>query len=144
MAEYIPSTEGWVREQVELYESSGGREGATLRETGLECIIVTLLSHKSGAIRKVPLMRVEVDNSYVLIGSRGGNPKNPAWVYNLRALPDVEIRDKTEVFKMKVREVTYDPERQRLWDLSAKAFPPYLEYQEKTSRKIPVFIAEPV
>lgn len=144
MAEYIPSPEGWVREQVELYESSGGTEGSTLRDTGLECIIVTMVGNKSGAIRKIALMRVEVDGSYVLIGSRGGNPNNPAWVHNLRANQNVDIRDKTEVFKMRVREVTDDPERQRLWDISAEAFPPYLEYQEKTSRRIPVFIAEPV
>jgi deazaflavin-dependent oxidoreductase (nitroreductase family) len=89
-------------------------------------------------------MRVKVDNSYVLIGSSGGSPKNPGWVYNLRANPDVEMRDKTEVFKMRVREVTDDQERKRLWDASVKAYPPYNEYQAKTSRKIPVFIAEPI
>ena len=62
----------------------------------------------------------------------------------LRANPDVGIRDKSEVFKMRVREVVDDPERQRLWDAGTKAFPPYIEYQEKTSRQIPVFVAEPV
>ena len=144
MADYIPSTEQWVRDQVELYEGSGGVDGSTLMDTGLPCIIVTMEGRKSGAIRKVPLMRVEVDGAYVLVGSRGGNPKNPVWVYNLRASPDVEIRDEAQVFKMRVREVEDDPERKRLWDISAEAFPPYLEYQEKTSRKIPVFIAEPV
>ncbi len=144
MTEYIPATLDWVREQVELYESSGGTEGTTLRDTGLPCIIVTHVGSKTGAIRKIPLMRVEVEKNYVLIGSYGGRPKNPVWVYNLRANPEVEIRDKTEVFKMRVREVTADPERGRLWDASAKAFPPYIEYQTKTSRQIPVFIAEPV
>jgi deazaflavin-dependent oxidoreductase (nitroreductase family) len=133
----------WVREQVELYEGSGGTEGTTLRDTGLPCIIVTHTGNKTGAVRKIPLMRVEVDGNYVLVGSMGGRPKNPVWVYNLRANPEVEIRDKTDVFKMRVREVTDDPERARLWAASAEAFPPYIEYQEKTSRKIPVFIAEP-
>jgi deazaflavin-dependent oxidoreductase (nitroreductase family) len=142
MAEYIPPALDWVREQVELYEGSGGTEGTTLRETGLPCIIVTHTGNKSGSIRKIPLMRVNVDNSYVLVGSYGGRPDNPVWVYNLRANPDVEIRDKTEVFKMRVREVTDDQERGRLWEASAKAFPPYNDYQTKTSRKIPVFIAE--
>ena len=89
------------------------------------------------------LMRVKVDDSFVLIGSMGGQPKNPVWVYNLRANPDVEIRDATEVFKMKVREVTDEAERSRLWDASAEAYPPYNDYQAKTTRKIPVFIAEP-
>ena len=130
--------------QVELYEGSGGTEGTTLRDTGLPCIVVTHMGVKTGAIRKIPLMRVAVDKSYVLIGSYGGRPKNPVWVYNLRANPDVDIRDKSEVFKMRVREVVDDPERQRLWDAGTKAFPPYIEYQEKTSRQIPVFVAEPV
>ena len=143
MAEYLPPALDWVRDQVELYESSGGKEGTTLRDTGLPCIIITHLGNKSGAIRKIPVMRVKVDNSYVLVGSYGGRPKNPVWVYNLRANPDVEIRDKTEVYEMRVREVTDDQERETLWDESAKAFPPYNDYQAKTPRKIPVFIAEP-
>ena len=111
MAEYLPPALDWVRDQVELYESSGGKEGTTLRDTGLPCIIITHLGNKSGAIRKIPVMRVKVDNSYVLVGSYGGRPKNPVWVYNLRANPDVEIRDKTEVYEMQVREVTDDQER---------------------------------
>mgnify|MGYP001205743655 FL=1 len=144
MADYIPPTLDWVREQVELYEGSNGTEGTTLRDTGMPCIIVTHTGNKTGGIRKIPLMRVEVEGSYVLVGSYGGRPKNPVWVYNIRANPDVEIRDKTEVFQMRVREVTEDPERQRLWGASAAAYPPYNEYQAKTDRKIPVFIAERV
>ncbi len=144
MTEYIPPALDWVREQVELYESSGGTEGTTLRDTGLPCIIITHLGNKTGAIRKIPVMRVKVDNGYVLIGSYGGRPKNPVWVYNLRENPDVEIRDETEVFKMRVREVTDSRERERLWDAGAKAYPPYNDYQAKAPRVIPVFIAEPV
>lgn len=144
MKNYIPPAIDWVREQVELYERSGGTEGTTLRDTGLPCIIVTHVGNKTGGVRKIPLMRVKVGTGYVLVGSYGGRPKNPVWVYNLRANPDVEIRDMKEVFKMRVREVKADPERQRLWKAAAAAYPPYLEYQAKTSRKIPVFIAEPV
>jgi deazaflavin-dependent oxidoreductase (nitroreductase family) len=144
MAEYIAPALDWVREQVALYEGSGGTEGTTLRDTGLPCIIVTHVGNKTGGVRKIPLMRVKVDKGYVLIGSYGGRPKNPVWVYNLRANPDVEIRDKTEVTKMRVRAVTDDPERARLWAASADAFPPYDEYQAKATRKIPVFLAEPV
>ena len=143
MSNYIPPSLDWVREQVELYESSGGTEGTTLRDTGLPCIIVTHVGNKTGAIRKIPVMRVKVENNYVIIGSYGGRPKNPVWVYNLRATTDVEIRDKTEVFKMRIREVTEDPERQSLWDAGALVYPPYNDYQAKTSRKNPVFIAEP-
>jgi len=96
----------------------------------------------TGGVRKIPVMRVEVDGSYVLVGSYGGRPKNPVWVYNLRAHPDVEIRDTTKVIKMRVREVTDDSERDRLWEAAAKAYPPYNDYRDKTSRKIPVFLAE--
>ena len=144
MAEYIPSPVKWVRDQVELYEGSGGTEGVSLMQTGLPCIIVTHKGNKTGAIRKTPLMRVKDGDSYVLVASQGGAPKNPVWVYNLRSDADVEIRDATEVHTMRVREVQDDDERERVWALSVEAFPPYAEYQAKTSRKIPVFLAEPV
>ncbi|MBL6599660.1 MAG: nitroreductase family deazaflavin-dependent oxidoreductase, partial [Alphaproteobacteria bacterium] len=94
MADYIPPTLDWVREQVELYEGSGGTDGVTLRDTGLPCIIITHKGGKTGAVRKIPVMTVKVGDSYVLVGSYGGRPKNPVWVYNLRAHPDVEIRDR--------------------------------------------------
>ena len=144
MSEYKASPIEWVRNQVELYESSGGKEGTTLRDTGLPVIIVTNTGNKTGAVRKTPLMRVADGKSYVLVGSMGGAPKNPVWVYNLRANPDVEIRDGVEVQNMRVREVEDDAERSRLWALSVAAFPPYAEYQERTERRIPVFVAEPV
>ena len=144
MAEYIPTPIQWVREQVELYESSGGTEGTELMQTGLPCIIVTHTGNKTGAVRKTPLMRVKDGNGYVLVASQGGAPTNPVWVYNLRANPNVEIRDKTDVFKMRVRELDDTAERERVWALCVEAFPPYEEYKNKTTRTIPMFIAEPV
>ena len=143
MAEYIPSPIKWVRDQVELYEGSGGTEGVGLRDTGLPCIIVTHTGNRTGSIRKTPLMRVKDGDSYVLVASKGGAPKNPEWVYNLRTDPEVEIRDATEVQAMRVREVEDADERARVWALAVEAFPPYEEYRNKTSRTIPVFIAEP-
>lgn len=143
MAEYIPSTRDWVREQVELYEGSGGTEGTTLRDTGLPVIIVTNRGNRTGAIRKTPLMRVKDGDNYVLVGSQGGAPQNPVWVYNLRADASVSIRDETEVHAMRVREVSDGAERSRLWELAVAAFPPYAEYQNRTTRAIPVFVAEP-
>ena len=143
MADYIPPSLDWVREQVELYESSGGTQGDTLLDTGMPCILVTHIVNKTGGIRKIPLMRVEVYGNYVLVGSMGGQPKNPAWVNNLRAHPDIQIRDKTEVFDMRAREVTDEAERERLWAAGVLAYPEYDAYQAKTSRKIPVFIAQP-
>ena len=142
MATYIPSPRDWVREQVELYESSGGTKGTTLRDTGLPVIIVTHSGNKTGAIRKTPLMRVREGNRYVLIASQGGAPKDPVWVHNLRANPQVELRDETVVRPMRVREVKDKGERDRLWALAVAAFPPYAEYQARTARQIPVFVAE--
>jgi len=143
MAEYVPSPIQWVREQVEVYERTDGAEGYTLRDTGLPVIIVTNTGNKSGVVRKTPLMRVKDGDAYVLVGSMGGAPKNPVWVYNLREDAEVEIRDRSEVQQMRVREVSDETERARLWTLSVAAFPPYADYQKRTDRKIPVFVAEP-
>lgn len=144
MSEYLPSPSQWVADQVELYEGSGGTAGLTLRDTGLPVIIVTNRGRKTGAIRKTPLMRAVDGNNYILVASQGGAPTHPVWYYNLKADPDVEIRDKTEVYAMRVREVTAPVERERLWQIAVEAFPPYQEYQNKTDRLIPVFLAEPV
>ena len=143
MAEYIPSPTDWVREQVEIYEGSGGTKGTTLRDTGLPVIIVTNRGNHTGVIRKTPLMRVKDGDNYILVGSRGGAPTNPQWVYNLRAHAAVEIRDETEVYDMRVREVDDSEERARIWEIAVAAFPPYEDYRNRTSRTIPVFVAEP-
>lgn len=143
MSEYMPSTSQWVAEQVKRYEDSGGMEGTTLRETGLPVIIVTNRGCRTGAIRKTPLMRVVDGENYVLIASQGGAPKHPMWYHNLKAEPNIEIRDATEVYPMHVREVPDETERQRLWVLAVEAFLPYQDYQKKTERTIPIFLAEP-
>ena len=142
MEEYIPSPSQWVAEQVELYEGSGGTDGLTLRDTGLPVIIVTNRGRKTGAIRKTPLMRVVDGNRYILVASRGGAPKHPLWYHNLKADPHAKIRDRAEVYSMRVREVENSVEKQRLWDIAVEAFPPFKIYQEKTDRLIPVFAAE--
>ena len=143
MAQYVPSPHKWVREQVELYESSGGTKGTTLLDTGLPVVLVTHRGNKTGAIRKTPLMRVKDGNNYVLLGSQGGAPKDPAWVHNLRANPQIELRDEAVERPMHVREVKDATERARLWALAVAAYPPYADYQTKTARQIPVFVAEP-
>ena len=143
MAKYVPSPRDWVREQVELYESSGGTKGTTLRDTGLPVVIVTHRGRMTGAIRKTPLMRVKEGDNYILVGSQGGAPKDPAWVHNLRADRHIELRDETIVRSMFVREVNDMTERARLWTLAVAAYPPYAEYQARTKRQIPLFVAEP-
>ncbi len=144
MSDYIPSPRQWVAEQVELYEGSGGTAGLTLRDTGLPVIIVTNRGRKTGAIRKTPLMRVVDGANYILVASQGGAPEHPVWYHNLKADPRIEVRDQTEVYSMRAREVTDPAERERVWGLAVKAFPPYQDYQAKTQRVIPVFLAEPV
>jgi deazaflavin-dependent oxidoreductase (nitroreductase family) len=141
--EYEPSTWDWVREQVEVYEGSNGAQGNTLRDTGLPIIIMTTVGHKTGKVRKVPLMRVEHEGEYAIVGSKGGAPENPQWVYNLEADPKVMIQDGPEPFDAIVRLVTGE-ERAQWWERSVAAFAPYREYQDKTNREIPVYIASPV
>ena len=144
MSQYIPSPTKWVAEQVELYESSGGTEALTLRNTGLPVIIVTNRGWKTGAVRKTPLMKVVDGKNYILVASQGGAPKHPLWYYNLKADPNVEIRDETETYTMRVREVVDPDERQRLWPIAVAAYPPYQAYQDRTERLIPIFVAEPI
>ncbi|MGW5777838.1 nitroreductase family deazaflavin-dependent oxidoreductase [Streptomyces sp. NPDC003863] len=139
--EYEPSPTSWVREQVELYESSGGTQGTTMR--GLPVILVTNLGARSGKLRKTPLMRVEHEGAYALVASKGGSVDHPVWYHNLVATPLVELRDGTQVWDMKTRLVT-GGERQAWWERAVAAFPDYADYQRKTDREIPVFVAEPV
>jgi deazaflavin-dependent oxidoreductase (nitroreductase family) len=143
MTKYVPSPHDWVRDQVELYESSGGTKGTTLRDTGLPVVIVTHRGQMTGAIRKTPLMRVKDGDNYVLVGSQGGAPKDPVWVHNVRAERHIELRDEAIVRSMRVREVKDAAESARLWTLAVAAYPPYAEYQARTKRQIPVFVAEP-
>ncbi|MFF3463680.1 nitroreductase family deazaflavin-dependent oxidoreductase [Streptomyces sp. NPDC002619] len=141
--EYEPSPAQWVQEQVELYESSGGTKGTTLLDTGLPVILLTTLGAKSGKIRKTPLMRVEHEGTYAVVASLGGAPKHPVWYFNIRSEPHVELQDGPVKQDMTAREVTGE-EKAQWWERAVAAFPPYAEYQEKTSREIPVFVLEPV
>jgi len=141
--EYVASPRDWVRNQVEAYEGSGGTKGITLRDTDLPVVIVTNRGAKTGAVRKTPLMRVEHEGSYLAVGSQGGAPKNPVWVYNLRAHPDVELQDGPGKWAMTARELSGD-ERAVWWERAVAAYPPYAEYQQKTARLIPVFLLEKV
>ena len=139
--EYEPSPAQWVRDQVAEFESSGGQRANTLADTGLPVVIVTTRGNKSGKIRKTPLMRVEHDGQYVLVASKGGAPEHPVWYYNLRSDPDaVLIQDGPEPFAVQVREID-GAERAQWWERAVAAYPPYAEYQERTERTIPVFLA---
>ncbi len=138
---YEPSPSEWVRDQVDLYERSGGTDGTTLQ--GVPVIVVTSRGARSGNLRKNPLMRVEHDGRYALVASKGGAPVHPVWYYNLLADPRVEIQDGPAKSDMIVRQVEGD-ERATWWDRAVEVWPAYADYQQKTDRVIPVFVAEPV
>ncbi|WP_242882785.1 nitroreductase family deazaflavin-dependent oxidoreductase [Actinomadura litoris] len=140
--EYEPSPAQWVREQVELYERSGGTEGTTLADTGLPVIILTTRGAKSGKLRKTPLMRVEHEGRYAAVASQGGSPTHPLWYHNVKSDPHVELQDGSERQDMTAREITGD-EKAEWWKRAVAAYPPYAEYQDKTDREIPVFLLEP-
>lgn len=140
---YVPSTSEWVRDQIETYEKSGGKEGNTLRDTGIPVIIVTMRGAKSGNVRKIALMRVELNGEYALVASRGGSDVHPDWYSNLLANPnEVLIQDGPEALAYTVREVSGE-ERDAWWERSAAVFPQYNDYRAKTARVIPVLVASP-
>jgi F420H(2)-dependent quinone reductase len=140
--EYEPSPRSWVREQVERYEATDGREANTLRDTGLPVVIFTTRGRKSGKLRKIPLMRVEHDGQYVMVASMGGAPEHPEWYYNIKADPDaLTVQDGADRFDAHARELDGD-EREVWWQRAVEAYPPYAEYQQRTDRKIPVFLVE--
>ena len=138
----MPSPAAWVRNQVELYESSGGTQGLTLRETGLPVVIVTNRGARSGKVHKTPVMRVEHDGRYAMVASKGGAPDHPLWYHTVRATPLVELQDGPRKQDMIAREVG-GAEREDWWERAVAAYPPYAAYQQKTTRQIPVFVLEP-
>lgn len=140
--EYVPSPSAWVREQVAEYEASGGTRANTLRDRGLPIVIVTYRGVKSGKVRKAGLMRVADGGRYGLVASKGGHSANPEWYHCLKADPRVVIQDGPEPRDFVVRELEGD-ERAEWWDRSVAAFPDYADYQTRTDRIIPVFLAEP-
>ena len=140
--EYEPSAQGWVRDQVERYEATGGREANTLRDTGLPIAIFWTRGAKSGKVRKNGLMRVEHDGAYLMVGSQGGAPTDPAWVSNVRKYPDqITVQDGPEPWDGVARELDGE-ERDVWWERAVAAYPSYADYQERTDRRIPIFLVE--
>ena len=141
--EYLPSTRQFVREQVDAYERSGGQEANTLLDTGVPVVIVTMRGNKTGKVRKIALMRVEHEGTYAAVASKGGAPKNPTWVANLRKNPLVEVQDGTAHGDYRAREASAH-EYATWWQRAIEVWPDYVSYQAKTERQIPIFLLEPV
>lgn len=137
--EYVPSPSEWVRAQVEEIERTGTTESVDIMDRPV--VLLTMLGAKSGAVRKVPLMRVEHDGAYAAVASQGGAPTHPQWFHNLQAHPDIDLQAGTETFPVHARVLEGD-EREQWWERCVAAYPPYADYQTKTDRQIPVFILE--
>ncbi|MGB4136064.1 MAG: nitroreductase family deazaflavin-dependent oxidoreductase [Microbacterium sp.] len=137
--EYLPSTAEWAREQAEKFEASAGAEANDMR--GLPIIVLTTVGAKTGALRKTALMRVEHDGEYVVVASKGGAPKEPAWAGNMRKQPHVELQDGAVKRDYTARELAGD-ERAVWWERAVEAFPDYAEYATRTDRVIAVFLLE--
>jgi deazaflavin-dependent oxidoreductase (nitroreductase family) len=135
--EYEPSAMSFARDQVELYEGSGGTEGTEQR--GKPVVILTSTGAKTGKLRKSPLMRVEHDGQYAVVASLGGAPRNPVWYYNLIAHPHVELQDGPVRKDYQAREV-HGAERELWWERAVAAWPDYAEYQKQTTRTLPVLV----
>ncbi|MCR6032506.1 nitroreductase family deazaflavin-dependent oxidoreductase [Nocardioides sp. zg-579] len=142
--EYQPSPDQWVRDQVETYERTGGREAATLMDKPeWPIVVITSRGAKSGKLRKNPVMRVEHDGVYAAVASKGGAPEHPGWYANFLAHPVVQLQDGPEPALYRARVAT-GAERAQWWERCVAQYAPYAEYQEKTDREIPVFLLERV
>ena len=139
--EYEPSAFDFSRNQVELYERTGGAEGA--ENQGRPVIILTSVGAKSGKLRKTPLMRVEHDGEYAVVASLGGAPKHPVWYHNLVANPHVELQDGAVKKDYQAAEV-HDDEYEAWLERAIATWPDYAEYQKKTTRKMPIFVLKPI
>ena len=140
--EYEPSAFDFARDQVDLYESSGGTQG-TENQGGGPVIVLTSVGAKSGKLRKSPLMRVEHDGEYAVVASLGGAPKNPVWYYNLTANPRVELQDGPVKKDYQAREV-HGEEYATWFERAVAVWPDYAEYQKKTTRTMPIFVLTPL
>lgn len=139
-SEFEPNATPWVRRQLEKIDATGSTRAVDVQ--GREVMVLTMIGAKSGKPRRVPLMRVEHEGVYAAVGSHGGAPKDPVWVANLLANPEMTLQDGTEVSQVVARRTT-DEERELWWPRCVAAYPPYAEYQTKTDRQIPVFLLEP-
>ncbi|PJN31009.1 nitroreductase [Streptomyces sp. CB02959] len=141
--EYEPNTTQWVREQVEVYKSSGGTRGTTLWDTGRPVVVMSTRGAKTGKIRKVPVVRVEHEGRYAVVGLLGGSSRQPLWYFNVKADPHAELQDGPVQRDMTAHEAT-GQERAEWWRRAVAVFLRYAEMQKKTSREFPVFVLEPV
>lgn len=125
-----------------LYRRTGGRIGQSAPGLRAKMLLLDHVGAKSGKKRTIPLLYVTDGDDIILIASKGGHPKNPAWYYNLRANPDTTVQVGTEVRPVHAR-VAGPADYDRLWEIAVSAYHPYREYQARTPRQIPLVILQP-
>lgn len=140
-APYLPEKTGWVARQLARIDAAGDTGAVDVQ--GRPVVVVTMRGARSGMLRRVPLMRVEHEGTYAAVASMGGAPEHPAWFHNLRADGEVLVQDGTGQHVRRARLLEDGPERDAWWERCVAAFPPYADYQQKTDRRIPVFLLEP-
>ena len=135
------SPTGWVNKHIQEYIETGGEKGHMWR--GVTTLLLTTQGRKSGKRRRTALIYGRDGDNIIIVASKGGAAKHPAWYLNLRDNPEVEVQVGSETFTARAR--TASPaEKQRLWPIMTAIWPAYDEYQTKTDRDIPVVVLEPV
>lgn len=138
-AEPSDSPTGWVKEHIQRYIATDGKEGHIWK--GATTLLLTTIGRRSGEPRRTALIYGRDGDRYIIVASKGGAEEHPNWYRNLTAHPEVEVQVLGDRFSARARTAT-DEERPRLWELMAEIWPAYNDYQKKTDRVIPVVILE--
>jgi len=138
----VDSPTDWVNTHIKSYVATDGAEGHEFRN-GAPILLLTVLGRKSGVWRRTALIYGRSGDAYVVVASKGGDPRHPVWYDNLIAEREVHVQVRGSKFTARARVASGD-ERARLWDEMAKIWPDYNDYQTKTDREIPVVVLEPV
>ena len=137
----------WIADHIALYRSDPEKahmwDSSTAGGNGLlPTLLLTTTGRKSGEPRALPLIYGNVGDSYAIIASKGGMPNDPLWFRNLEANPECEVMVGPKAFSARAR-VVEGEERETVWKQMAEIYPPYLEYQDRTDRTIPVVVLDP-
>jgi deazaflavin-dependent oxidoreductase (nitroreductase family) len=137
----------WIAEHVQLYREDPDKghmwDSTAVGGPGLlPTLLLTTTGRKSGRASVLPLIYKKVQDSYVIIASKGGAPNHPAWYLNLLARPGCEIRVAHDWFQVRAR-TAEGQERESLWRQLVEIYPPYEDYQAATPRQIPVVVLDP-
>jgi len=105
-------------------------------------IFLTTTGAKSGIPRSIPVLCIPDGENLILVGSNWGNPKNPNWAYNLRTHPQTQVR-KGKMVKGFTASELHGDERTAYWQIAVRFYPPYVAYEQRSSRSLPIFLLEP-